>query len=139
MVSIGLSYFGFSFYEHFNKQFTYEVFFIFKTIRCVWAKRFYAKTLLYFALLGAASPLKTFCMSLHSTKNLNKTQITPDSLDKPFRFLWLAVRDINIDLALNNIISKTVIVNIAQKPFFGEYSINFLMISRLIDFALVVL
>ena len=36
-------------------------FFIFKTVRCVWVKRFYTTTLLgFFALLGTSSPLKTF-------------------------------------------------------------------------------
>ena len=35
-----------------------------------------------FALLGIAPPpLKTFYVSLHSTKNLEKIQITPDSLN----------------------------------------------------------
>ena len=33
LVSIGLAFSGFTFYEHFNKQFTYAVFFIFKTIK----------------------------------------------------------------------------------------------------------
>ena len=42
--------------------------FMFRTVRCVWFKRFYANTLLFFALLGTASRLKTFYMSLHSTK-----------------------------------------------------------------------
>ena len=46
----------------------------------------------------------------------------------------------NTDLPSKNSISKTVKVNIAfKRKCFEEYSINFLMISRLIDFALVVL
>ena len=35
LVCIGLSCSGFSFYEDFNRQFTYAVFLIFKTGRCV--------------------------------------------------------------------------------------------------------
>ena len=46
----------------------------------------------------------------------------------------------NTDLPSNSNISKTVIVNIIfTATFFKEYSISFLMICRLIDFALVVL
>ena len=47
-VSIGLFCSGFSFYEHFNRKFAYAVFFILKTIRLVWVKRFYTNTLLLF-------------------------------------------------------------------------------------------
>ena len=47
------------FYEHFNRQFTEVVFFF--------VKRFYAN-ILSFVQLGTASPLRTFWMSLHSTK-----------------------------------------------------------------------
>ena len=43
-----------------------------KTEKCVWVKRFYTNTLL-FSLLVKASPLKTFYMSLYSTKNVKKT------------------------------------------------------------------
>ena len=43
-------------------------FFIFKTVGCIWVKRFYTNTLLFFALLGTASHLETFYMSLHNTK-----------------------------------------------------------------------
>ena len=32
------------FYEHFKRQFTYVVFLIFKTIRCILVKRFYSNT-----------------------------------------------------------------------------------------------
>ena len=59
-VNIGLFYSGFSFYEQFNRQFIEAVFLLFKTVRCVWVKRFYANTLLFFVLLGTVSPLKTF-------------------------------------------------------------------------------
>ena len=46
----------------------------------------------------------------------------------------------NSDLPLNSNISKTVSVNIAfTGTFFKEYLISFLMVSRLIDFALSVL
>ena len=46
----------------------------------------------------------------------------------------------NTDLPSNSNISKTVRLNIAfAKKFFKRYSISFLMIFRLIDFALVVL
>ena len=51
-------------------------FFMFQTVRSVWVKRFYGTPMLccFFALLlFTASPLKTFYMSLHSTKNLIKT------------------------------------------------------------------
>ena len=44
-------------------------------------KRFYTNTLLLFVLLGTASPLKTFYMSLHSTKNLKKIFSTPGNLN----------------------------------------------------------
>ena len=45
----------------------------------------------------------------------------------------------NIDLTSNSNISKTGRVNIAfTETFFKEYSINFLMACKLIDFALVV-
>lgn len=41
---------------------------------------------------------------------------------------------------LNNNISKTMRLNIVfKRKFFKEYSISFLMISRMIDLALVVL
>ena len=40
-------------------------------IMCL-SKSFYTNTLLFFAVLGSAFPLKTFYMSLHSTKNLKK-------------------------------------------------------------------
>ena len=43
-------------------------------------------------------------------------------------------------VASNSNISKTVGINIAfTRPFFKKYSISFLIICRLIDFALVVL
>ena len=46
---------------------------------------------------------------------------------------------LNNNLPSNSNISKTVRVNIAfKKTFFKDISISFLMISRLIDFALVV-
>ena len=48
--------------------------------------------------------------------------------------------DDNTDLPSDNNISKTVRVNIAlTKDVFKEYSTSFLMVYRLIDFALVVL
>ena len=62
-------------------------FFIFKVARFVRVKRFYTSTLLFFALLGTAFPLKTFChyiarMLLHSTKILQKKiKTTPDTLN----------------------------------------------------------
>ena len=83
-VRIGLSYSGFSFYKHFNRQFTYPVFFIFKTVRCVIVKRFCTNTWLFLALLGTASPLKTFYMSLNITKHLRKYK-PPDSLNYAIR------------------------------------------------------
>ena len=44
------------------------------------SKKIYTNTLLFFALLVTASPLKTFlCHSLHSNKNLKKIEIIPDS------------------------------------------------------------
>ena len=48
-------------------------FFTFKTEKCIWVKRFYANTLVFFPLLVKASPLKAFYMSLYSTKNVKKT------------------------------------------------------------------
>ena len=46
----------------------------------------------------------------------------------------------NTDLHSNSNISKTAIVKIVlKKKFLKEYSISFLLILRLIDFALVVL
>ena len=47
-VSIDFSCSGFSFHEHFNRQFTYGVFFIFKTPGCALVKRFYSNTLSHF-------------------------------------------------------------------------------------------
>ena len=61
LVLIGFSCSGFSFYEHFIRQFVYAFFFIFKIVRFVRVKRFYTSNLLFFALLGTAFPLKTFC------------------------------------------------------------------------------
>ena len=40
-VRIGLPCSGFSFYEHCNREFTYAVFFILKTVKCVSVNRFY--------------------------------------------------------------------------------------------------
>ena len=57
---IDLSCSSFSFYEHFNKKLTFVVFLIFKTGSCVWVKRFYNNTLLFFALLETAYLLKIF-------------------------------------------------------------------------------
>ena len=75
-VCLGLSCSGFSFNEHFNRQFTYAVFYIFKTGRCVWVKRFYTNTLLFFLpCLGQFLLWKHFIYStknLHSTKNIKK-------------------------------------------------------------------
>ena len=39
---------GFSSYDHFNRQFIYAVFFILKTVRCVWVKRFCTTNMLFF-------------------------------------------------------------------------------------------
>ena len=62
------------------------------------------------------------------------TKILTLSLTGP-RLVWA-----NTDQTWNNNISKTVRVYIAfTGGFFKEYSINFLMIYRLINFALVVL
>ena len=61
----GLSRSWFSFYEHCIRQFTLQ-FFIFQTVR------FYTNTLLFFALRGTASPLKTFYMASRKTYNLKK-------------------------------------------------------------------
>ena len=71
---------------------------------------------------------------------------------KPHIFFWLFTENLtillpvtrcaghNTDLPANNNISNKVRENIAlTRAFFKEYSIIFLMISRLIDFALVVL
>ena len=44
-----------------------QIFYI-QNRRCVWVKRFNPNTLLLFVLFETASPLKTFYMSLHSTK-----------------------------------------------------------------------
>ena len=43
----GHSTFLFSFYEHFNRQFTSAGFYIFKPVKCVWGKRFYTNNLLF--------------------------------------------------------------------------------------------
>ena len=40
LVSIDFSSSAFSFYDHFNRQFTYAVSLLFKAARCVWVKRF---------------------------------------------------------------------------------------------------
>ena len=63
-VSTGLSCSGFSFYEYFNRQF----------IRNHKNLPIHFLPILYwfFALLGTAYHLKTFYMSLHSTKNWTK-------------------------------------------------------------------
>ena len=45
-VSIGFTRSGVSFYEHFNRQFTYAVSFIFKTVRYVSVKRFFTNSLI---------------------------------------------------------------------------------------------
>ena len=39
---------------------------------CNWVKKCYSNTLMFFVLLGAASPLKTFYIYLHTTKNLTE-------------------------------------------------------------------
>ena len=54
LVSIGLSGSGFSCCERFIRQFTYPVFYIQNR------KTFSSKKSCFFALLGTASPLKTF-------------------------------------------------------------------------------
>ena len=66
LVSIDFSCSGF-FYGHFNRQFTYAVFFIFRFISCVLVKRCYTNILFCFF---SASLLKTFYLSFHSPKNL---------------------------------------------------------------------
>ena len=48
------------------------------------SKKFYTNTLLFFVLLGTASPLKTFYMSLNSTKRK-----TSKSYLKLLRFFWM--------------------------------------------------
>ena len=50
-------------------------FFIFKTVRCLWLKRCYTITLILFALIGTASPVKKTYKKLHSTKNLIKENL----------------------------------------------------------------
>ena len=45
--NIGLSFTGFSVYEHFKRQFAYAVFFVFKTVRCVWVKIFFTTNTLF--------------------------------------------------------------------------------------------
>ena len=67
-VRIGLSYFGFSFYEHFNRQFTYAVFLCSKP-QDVFEQKDFVPIL---TLLRTVSTLRTFYMSLNSTKNLKK-------------------------------------------------------------------
>ena len=66
-MSIGIPCSGFSFDEHFNRQFRYAVFYI-QTRKICFSKLFYTNNVLFFALLGTASPLKTFQMLLHETK-----------------------------------------------------------------------
>ena len=79
-VSIGVYCFGF--FMNILKDSLLMQFLIFQTARCIWVKRFYTNTLLgFFALLCTASPLKAFCMSLYSTKNLRRIWTTPDSLN----------------------------------------------------------
>ena len=46
-VSMDLSCSGFSFYEHFSRQFTYSVFFIFIIVRYIWVKQFYTKPIIW--------------------------------------------------------------------------------------------
>ena len=86
-VSIGFFCFGFSFYELFNRQFT-EAFFIFKTVLCLWVKRFYTNTLLFFFLLGTRSPLRKSYISLHSTKWKTWERRRLSAMEKLLRFLW---------------------------------------------------
>ena len=61
----------FPFYDDFNKQFTDAVFYIQNRIMCLSKKNLYQYFVAFFALLGTASPLETFYMSLHSTKLKN--------------------------------------------------------------------
>ena len=56
LVSIGLPYSSFSFYEPFNRQFTDAVFYM-QNVKCVSVKSFHSDTL-FFALLGSVSSLK---------------------------------------------------------------------------------
>ena len=71
--TVFLSGSGFSFYEHFNSQFTHAVFSYSKPYDVFEQKYFIPLLCCFLALLGTASPLKTFYMSLHSTtKNLKK-------------------------------------------------------------------
>ena len=59
-VSIGLSGSGFSFYEHFNRQLTYAVFLYSNRKMCLSKKILYQYFVVFFALLGTTSPLRTF-------------------------------------------------------------------------------
>ena len=79
LVSAGLSCSDFSFYEHFNRHM--QFFYIQNRWMCLSKKILCQYFWGFFALLGTASPLKTFYMSLHSTKNVKKIDITPDSLN----------------------------------------------------------
>ena len=56
-VIIGLLCSAFSFCEHLNRQFTYAVFSLFKTVICFWMKRFYTNTSLFLLLCLGQLPL----------------------------------------------------------------------------------
>ena len=64
-------------------------FFIFKTVTCVWVKTIYTSTLLFFVLPGTASLLKTFYMSLYSTKRKTWKRRRLSAIKKLLRFLWM--------------------------------------------------
>ena len=70
MVNIGLSYSGFTFDERFNRQFAYSVFEQKRLITMLCC--FFVLFCFFFALHGAAFPLKPFYMSLHSNKTLKE-------------------------------------------------------------------
>ena len=90
-VSIGLFCSGFSFPDLFIRKFTEAVFFIFKTVRCVWVERIWNNTLLFFILFGTASPLKTFYISMHSTRQKTWKRRRPSAIKKPLRFFWMLI------------------------------------------------
>ena len=83
----GLSYCGFTFYEHIINNLLKQLF-IFKTLRCVWIKRFYT-SIFFFGLLETVSPLKTFYMAFHSTKQKTWKRGRLSSTLKLLRFFWM--------------------------------------------------
>ena len=79
-VSIGLYCFG-VFMKILIDNLLMQFFHIPNRTMCLSKKVLYQLFAVFFALLGTASPMKTFFTSLHSTKNSKKIQTTPNSLN----------------------------------------------------------